>query len=178
MGSTGLDVLNLGCGDHRLEGAVGCDLDPHAAGVDVVCDLNRFPYPFADAKFSRILCRDVLEHLEDIPRVVAEIHRLLKPSGILEIRVPHYTSMDAYGDPTHRHFLSCRSFNFCLEGSAHQGLRTAAKYRLRRREIVFYKPYRLLGIAAWANRFPVRWEGYFAYWFPAQYVVFELEAIP
>jgi SAM-dependent methyltransferase len=171
------EILNLGCGDHHVAGAVGCDLSSDASAADVRCDLNRFPYPFRDGQFSRILCRDVLEHLDDIPRVMEELHRLLRPGGVVEIRVPHYTSMDAYGDPTHRRFLSVRSFNFCLEGETHPGLRTQARFRLRRREIVFFRPYRLLGIAWLANRFPQRWEGHFAFWFPAHYMLFELEAL-
>jgi len=170
-------TLNLGCGEQRLPSALGCDIDRHASGVDVVFDLDQFPYPFRDSQFERVVCQDVLEHLANIPRVMEEIHRLLVPNGIVTIRVPHFTSMDAYGDPTHRHYLSTRSFDFCLDGHCQPGLRTSARFRLRRREIVFYRPYRLLGIAALANRFPARWEGYFAFWFPAQYVLFELEAI-
>ena len=173
-----VDRLNLGCGDDRRPDAVGCDIDRHGEGVDVVCDLNHTPYPFRDGQFSEILCQDILEHLQDIPDVMAELHRLLRPDGLLRVRVPHFTSMDAYGDPTHRHLLSARSFDFCLQGGRRlPGLRTEPLFRLRRRRIVFYRPYRLLGIAALANRFPVRWEGYFAYWFPAQYVLFELEAL-
>ena len=171
-------TLNLGCGEDRRADAVGCDVDPKAQGVDVVCDLNHFPYPFRDSQFSDVICQDVLEHLEEIPRVMAEIHRIVKPGGLVRIRVPHYTSMDAYGDPTHRRYLSARSFDFCLEGGRPlPGLRSDTKFRLRRRRIVFYRPYRLLGISALANRYPTRWEGHFAFWFPAQYVLFELEAV-
>jgi len=172
------DALNIGCGDHRIEGVIGCDIDGNAAAVDVVCDLNVYPYPFADGSFQRIVCRDILEHLDDVPRTIAELHRLLKPGGTVEVRIPHFTSMDAYADPTHRHYLSARSLDFCLEGTCRPGLRTGRRFRLVRRRIVFYRIYRVLGIAAWANRFPTRWEGHLAFIFPAQYVEFSLQALP
>ncbi len=173
-----MDILNLGCGNHQLPNAVGCDIDPNAAAVNVVCDLNRVPYPFRDNQFALVVCQDILEHLDDIPAAMAELHRILQPNGVVRIRVPHYTSMDAYGDPTHRRFLSTRSFDFCTEGeTAPPGLRSSALFRRVKREIAFYRIYRILGVAALANRFPRRWEGHAAFIFPAQYMLFELEAI-
>lgn len=37
--------------------------------------------PFADATFDVVVCVDVLEHVEDLPRAIAEISRVLKPGG-------------------------------------------------------------------------------------------------
>ena len=37
--------------------------------------------PFEDGSFDRALAIHVLEHLPNLPAAVAEIHRLLKPSG-------------------------------------------------------------------------------------------------
>ncbi len=45
--------------------------------------------PFADNTFDKALCLDVFEHVADEPRVAAEIHRVLKPGGILVLSVPH-----------------------------------------------------------------------------------------
>ncbi|GAB3281109.1 hypothetical protein GCM10027347_56530 [Larkinella harenae] len=38
--------------------------------------------PFPDASFDVIFCCDVLEHVEDLPKVISEISRVLKPNGI------------------------------------------------------------------------------------------------
>ncbi len=46
--------------------------------------------PFADATFDRIVCSEVLEHLTDYPAALGEIHRVLKPGGLLAISVPRY----------------------------------------------------------------------------------------
>jgi 2-polyprenyl-6-hydroxyphenyl methylase / 3-demethylubiquinone-9 3-methyltransferase len=37
--------------------------------------------PFEDATFDVVLCCDVLEHVRDLPRVVSEIARVLRPGG-------------------------------------------------------------------------------------------------
>ena len=38
--------------------------------------------PFASGSFDAVLCCDVLEHVRDLPRVVSEIARVLKPRGV------------------------------------------------------------------------------------------------
>jgi 2-polyprenyl-6-hydroxyphenyl methylase/3-demethylubiquinone-9 3-methyltransferase len=38
--------------------------------------------PFADASFDLVVCCDVLEHVSDLPRVIAETARVIKPGGI------------------------------------------------------------------------------------------------
>jgi len=38
--------------------------------------------PYADSSFDAIFCCDVLEHVQDLPKVISEISRVLKPNGI------------------------------------------------------------------------------------------------
>jgi 2-polyprenyl-6-hydroxyphenyl methylase/3-demethylubiquinone-9 3-methyltransferase len=38
--------------------------------------------PFRDKMFDTVFCCDVLEHVQDLPRVISEISRVLKPGGI------------------------------------------------------------------------------------------------
>lgn len=38
--------------------------------------------PFADQSFDSVFCCDVLEHVRDLPKVIAEISRVLKPGGV------------------------------------------------------------------------------------------------
>jgi len=49
--------------------------------------------------------KHVLEHLDDVVKVIEECYRILKPKGILDIYVPYYKSKKAFRDPTHKHFL-------------------------------------------------------------------------
>jgi 2-polyprenyl-6-hydroxyphenyl methylase/3-demethylubiquinone-9 3-methyltransferase len=38
--------------------------------------------PFPDEMFNIVFCCDVLEHVEDLPKVISEISRVLKPGGV------------------------------------------------------------------------------------------------
>jgi 2-polyprenyl-6-hydroxyphenyl methylase / 3-demethylubiquinone-9 3-methyltransferase len=38
--------------------------------------------PFADASFELVACCDVLEHVDDVDRVISEIARVMKPGGL------------------------------------------------------------------------------------------------
>ena len=58
-----MKVLELGCGFNKTPGAFGIDII-RGSQADILHDLNTFPYPFADSEWDRILCRDVLEHLD------------------------------------------------------------------------------------------------------------------
>lgn len=44
--------------------------------------------PFADNSFDKIICSEVLEHIENYAGVLQEICRILKPGGILALSVP------------------------------------------------------------------------------------------
>ncbi len=106
--------LNLGCGQDIRKGWVNLDIVKHE-GVDVVHDLNQLPLPFSDESFDFIGCYDILEHVEWIP-LMGEIHRILRKGGKVEIRVPHFTAGDInYGDPSHKHLFSTRSFEYFIE---------------------------------------------------------------
>lgn len=107
--------LNLGCGHDTKPGWVNVDR-VKLPGVDLVWDLETLPLPFRDGEFEEVVCFDVLEHLEYIP-VLEEIFRIMKPGGILRVRVPHFTSKNSYTDPTHRKLFAFRTFDFFAQGS-------------------------------------------------------------
>jgi SAM-dependent methyltransferase len=103
--------LNVGCGTDVREGWVNVDAC-FLKGVDQVVNLDHYPWPFNTEEFDSILCKSVIEHLEDFPRAMKELHRITRKGGTIEITVPHYTSTDAYGDPTHQRIFSSLTFLF------------------------------------------------------------------
>jgi SAM-dependent methyltransferase len=49
--------------------------------------------------------------------VLKDLRRILKPGGILAIRVPHFSSKSNFIDPTHKKFFSVRTFDFFVRNS-------------------------------------------------------------
>jgi len=121
--------LNLGCGDDIKEGWVNVNFFPHD-GIDVVCDLNNFPYPFKDKSADYILLDNVLEHLKDTVKTVFECHRILSDTGMLEIRVPYmFHNMTIY----HKNFFDERS----LDGLIHPMTSTTVSLVGREEQTLF-----------------------------------------
>ena len=53
------------------------------SGLDIQYDKGTGEsLPYSDASFDCVFCCDVLEHVQDLPKVIAEISRVLKPGGV------------------------------------------------------------------------------------------------
>ena len=59
---------------------------PHQISHAVVADAAALPYP--DASFDRIIAAEVLEHIVDDGRAIAELARVLRPGGTIAVTVP------------------------------------------------------------------------------------------
>jgi len=121
LAETGLDassrVLDVGCGIstvlHFLPG------ERH--GIDPLSRhyqrLYRYPQeiqvregsaealPFADAHFDVVFCSNVLDHVTDPERAVAEVHRVLKPGGHFLLTVEMFDE-STQRDEAHPHCLT------------------------------------------------------------------------
>jgi SAM-dependent methyltransferase len=167
-------VLDLGCGSKKYPGAVGVDLSPDT-DADIVHDLDVIPYPLADDAFDQILMQDVIEHVADPYAVMRELHRIGRPGARVHLRTPHFSSVLAYGDPTHRHAFSAAAVRALAEpGFAHY---TKARFRVVDLTLDLWTPFRLLGIARLANARVDLYERYFAFRFPAMNIRAELEVL-
>ena len=103
--------INLGCGQKYLPGYVNCDVVT-TVKADHHFDFNQVPYPFADGEGDEIFMDNVLEHLDDVIKVVEECHRILKPGGRLRILVPYGKTDWALQDPTHKHYFTEKSMDY------------------------------------------------------------------
>ena len=168
--------LNLGCGKAKIRGTVGVDICRTEA-ADAICNLNGRLFPFRDNVFDKIHAIDVLEHLDDIKTVMEEIHRVSKSGAEVFINVPHFSSAHAYGDFTHRHFFSTESFNYFTGKSPQYVFPTTAQFNVVGIRINFWKLHRMDGISFLANHFPLFYERYFAFIFPAMNIEVSLKVV-
>ena len=81
--------INLGSGERPLDGWVNVDVLPDAPGVDVVADITE-TLPFDSGSAELVYASHLLEHVatEEVPRVLAEWRRVLRPGGTLLVAVP------------------------------------------------------------------------------------------
>ena len=82
--------INLGCGLDIREGYINVDMVP-GPGIDVVHDLDKFPYPFKNNEIDVVYASHIIEHLNDLPKSMAELKRICKPGAKIIIRVPHFS---------------------------------------------------------------------------------------
>lgn len=167
-------VLDVGCGSKKHPGAVGLDISADT-DADVVHDLNVLPWPLEDDGFDQILLQDVIEHLDDLYGVFAELHRVARPGARVHLRTPHFSSALAYSDPTHVHYLSAAAIRGLAQpGFAHY---TSARFRVVHVTLDLWLPWRLLGVGALANRWPDPYERYLAFQLTAMNIRAELEVL-
>ena len=125
--------INLGCGEKYLKGFINSDINK-AVRADKYFDLNKFPYLFRKNQADYILMDNVLEHLDDIIAVMKEVHRILKPNGIVEIIVPYFKSDGAFHDPTHKHYFSENSLDY-FSDQGDYNYYTTFKFKILQKEL-------------------------------------------
>jgi len=82
--------LNIGCGRDVRLGWVNLDKYPCDESV-VCCDLDREKLPFEDNCFDFICMSHILEHFYgDRFEILRDVCRVLKPGGVLEVRLPTF----------------------------------------------------------------------------------------
>lgn len=78
--------INIGSGNSKVSDNV-CNVDIFTYdNVDVVCDIENLP--FKDNSIDVILNIAVLEHVPNPQKVIDEIHRVLKPDGVVYTAFP------------------------------------------------------------------------------------------
>jgi SAM-dependent methyltransferase len=97
-------VVDVGCGNHRLDDDIIClDLYDYDA-VDVVCNLEALP--FKPQSVDAFVSRSVLEHVPDPVRVVRHMHRCTRTGGmslhLIPFLFPFHASPHDFQRYTHK----------------------------------------------------------------------------
>jgi SAM-dependent methyltransferase len=103
--------LNIGAGADLREGYINHDI-AILPGIDIVWDLNMFPWPWDSASADEVILKDVLEHLTEFMPAMEELYRILKPGGKVFVKVPYWNSWSRHADPTHRRGFHELTFHF------------------------------------------------------------------
>jgi len=85
-------ILELGPGDHPLVSGPNVtylDIRPLPLPNFVQWDMEDLPLPFEDNSFDEVYAFACLEHVSRFPCLMAEIHRIIRPSGILRALTIH-----------------------------------------------------------------------------------------
>lgn len=136
--------------------------------ADIVCNLNYHTLPFKSDTFERVISKQVFEHLDDVERLMKEVHRISKHKAAISVYVPHFSCFYSYGDPSHKRTFSVIAFD---------KIAPRCGFRIVSRKITFHRAFRRYLISFLANRFPVNYERFWAFILPAEHLHFEFEVI-
>lgn len=122
--------LNIGCGRMVLDGWTNCDVQvsPKAPRPpEILCDAKSIP--LEDESAEIVMALHLIEHFYfwEVPDVLAEWRRLLKPSGTLILELPdlakacknlldgkgdQWSMWPLYGDPSHEDPFMCHRWGY------------------------------------------------------------------
>jgi SAM-dependent methyltransferase len=139
----------------------------------VVADAGR-GLPFADGSFGLVRLSHIIEHVPDVTRLLAEVHRVCRPGARVRVVTPHFSAAGSYTDPTHRRHLGAFSLDYYCGLASDDFPPLGFGFRLLSRRLVFGRLGRT-GLAAWANRHLRAYERHLAWWLPALEVRWWLE---
>lgn len=187
-----MKVLELGCGrpPNQVQNSPDCpygkaDVIVHLdrfgeEGVDVVHDIEKFPYPFKDGEFDEVYASHILEHTRDLEGILKEISRVTKDRGTLRIKVPYFSSATAFANIDHKRFFTYDSFLRFQPGALQNWEVGSLRFRIKRS----YLNFTIYG-NRWANSIvnpvvnlsPRLYQRFFAFVLPCDEVQFDLEVL-
>ncbi len=171
--------LNIGCGNEIKDGYLNVDFVKQP-GVDLVVDLEKFPWPFKDNTFEEVYASHVLEHVVDLIKTMKEIHRISKKGAKIVIRGPHFSCGVSYRDPTHKRFFSYFTFEYFTKIKDYYSRAEQGLFKITRRKLNFTRlafPFLNKIFNPLINANPEIYERFFCWMLPCSEALFELEVL-
>jgi SAM-dependent methyltransferase len=137
-------TLELGCGGHkRHPEAIGIDALDYEC-VDIVGDVYEVLEQVPAASLKAVYSYHFFEHVTDLPRLMDLLARVIRPDGVLNVVVPHFSNPYYYSDYTHRGFFGLYSFSYLVSDSIHRRkvptYGREVRFELSRAELIFKSP--------------------------------------
>ena len=114
--------VDLGCGPVKRPGFVGVDRFP-LPGVDITADINK-GIPLPDDSVDYLVASHSLEHFDDLPSVIHEIHRVCKDRALVTIVAPYSATALNLANPYHVQVFNEHTARF-FTNAAETALQTA-----------------------------------------------------
>lgn len=141
LGQSARVILDVGCGTGdfgRLKPSPdievhGVDADPTAIAQAstseraLEADLDAGPLPYPDGMFDAVLAKDIFEHVRFPGPLAREIHRIMKPGGVLIASVVMARPRRVWADYTHLRGFTRDSARLLLEDA---GFRVEETWRM------------------------------------------------
>jgi len=169
---------------------IWCGLDPRKwyinvdsiklPWVDIVHDLEQFPYPFKENTFKEVYSAHVLEHMSDLGKVMEELTRIGKNWCEIKVIVPYFTNPWTRADYTHKRAFTTWSFDYFSPDFFYNH---GAKILVKKYRIHWLWNRKVFMKSAWINYIPDFfiniaprfYERFFAYIFPSAEIHYLLE---
>jgi len=124
--------LDIGCGNDKQKGFVGLDKRP-LPEVEIVHDLEIFPYPLPDECCLIIVGSHIIEHIKPWLTIdlFDELWRIMQPGGELLLATPYAGSRPFWQDPTHCNGFSETTFQYFDSKSPLYGIYKPKPWNIR-----------------------------------------------
>jgi SAM-dependent methyltransferase len=111
-----VSFVDIGCGKNK-QGKDWFGIDYRKLpGVDLVQDLEKFPWTVPSESFNTAVANHVVEHIQPTHGIfiefMNEVWRILKPDGEFLIGAPYATSTGMLRDPTHVNFINEETWSY------------------------------------------------------------------
>lgn len=173
----GRRVLDIGCGNNKFSGATGIDFSD-VEELDIVHNLEEFPYPIEDNVFEVVLLRNVIEHINNIVGLMEEIHRVSERGADVLISTPHFSSLYSYQDPTHVRHMAYDSMDYFTDKTKHANFYTNKRFQMKCKMIDFGRSIPFSYISKQIFKLSShKYEKHFSFIFPANQLHYHMKVV-
>ena len=113
-----MQKLHIGCGRDYREGYTNLDVSADV-GADVVMGISDYLFSSKDNTFDEVLANNVLCQIQNTNKfiqIIRDLHRVTKPTGFIQIRVPNAKDICAWQDPLDVRRFTDQSFTYMEHG--------------------------------------------------------------